>query len=132
MDKAKKLAEQAQQKLDEAQHQFNQSASPQAGGQGGGAQYDEHGRPIQQAPPAGETPPPQAQPAQPAPSPQAPPPDPTAGFGPPDASTPTSTSGPAAPSEEPAPPAAEAPAPAEKPAGGGANATPDPFKPLDQ
>ena len=29
MDKAKKLAEQAQQKLDEAQESFNQSASPQ-------------------------------------------------------------------------------------------------------
>ena len=29
MDKAKKLAEQAQQKLDEAQDSFNQGASPQ-------------------------------------------------------------------------------------------------------
>jgi hypothetical protein len=110
MDKAKKLAEQAQQKLDEAQNQFNQGAAPQ-GPQGTGEQrYDEHGRPIQEGPPAGEAPPPTAQPAP----------------APPDAETPASPSAPAAPAE---PPAAAPP-----PSGGqgDANATPDPFKPLQQ
>ena len=34
MDKAKKLAEQAQEKLDEAQKNFNQSGSPQSEPQG--------------------------------------------------------------------------------------------------
>ncbi len=57
MDKAKKLAEQAQQKLDEAQTQFNQNQSQPSQGQQGGVQYDEHGRPIQQAPPPAEVPP---------------------------------------------------------------------------
>ena len=52
MDKAKQLAEQAQQKLDEAQKNFNQSGSPQAQPGEGGVKYDEHGRPIQDAPPA--------------------------------------------------------------------------------
>jgi hypothetical protein len=61
MDKAKKLAEQAQEKLDEAQQNINkgQSGQPQ---QGGGVRYDEHGRPIEEGPPAGEAPPPSAQP----------------------------------------------------------------------
>jgi exonuclease VII small subunit len=48
MDRAKKLAEQAQQKLDEAQQSFNQSASPQDEPQEGGVRYDEHGRRIPQ------------------------------------------------------------------------------------
>ena len=104
MGKAKKLAEQAQQKLDEAQTQFNQNAAPQAPSQEDAAQYDEHGRPIQQAPPAGATPPPPAQPAAPAPDPAAP--APPAGE---------------EHADEPPPP----PAPA-----GGANTSPDPFKPL--
>jgi hypothetical protein len=59
MDKAKKMAEQAQAKLDEAQKQFNER---QQQGQGGGSpvEYDEHGRPIAQpeaeaaAPPHGD------------------------------------------------------------------------------
>src|SRR5918998_336797 len=58
MDKAKKMAEQAQAKLDEAQKQFN------AGQAGGGApsgepavEYDVHGRPVAQAPPASASPP---------------------------------------------------------------------------
>ena len=45
MDKAKKLAEQAQQKLDEAQQNFNQGGST-AGQQGRRGRYDEHGRPV--------------------------------------------------------------------------------------
>ena len=61
MDKAKKLAEQAQQKLDEAQTQFNQNAAPQSEPQQGGVQYDAHGRPVEQAPQVD----PQAQPSAP-------------------------------------------------------------------
>jgi hypothetical protein len=87
MDKAKKLAEQAQEKLDEAQKNFNKSESPEA--QPSGVRYDDHGRPIQQEEtPAAATEPPSAEPA----------------------------------------PAAEPPL-AEPPAGD-ANATPDPFKPI--
>jgi hypothetical protein len=104
MDKAKQLAEQAQQKLDEAQKQFGQSGSPEAQPQEGAVRYDEHGRPIQEAPPAGAAPPPSAEPT--------PPP---------------------APPEEQAPAAQEqAPPPSDPPAGGDANASPDPFKPLQQ
>ena len=76
MDKAKKLAEQAQQKLDEAQQQFNSGG--QTGGQqpADGARYDEHGRPIG-GPPASDAPPPSGQPpAEPAePAASEPPPD---------------------------------------------------------
>lgn len=102
MDKAKKLAEQAQEKLDEAQTQFNQKQGGQdQPGQGSNVRYDEHGRPIQD-PPAGSAPPPSAEPAQPA--------------------------QPAAPAE-PAPSAE--PAPEKKPADtGSANPSPDPFKPI--
>jgi hypothetical protein len=108
MDKAKKLAEQAQEKLDDAQKQFNQD---QSGGdqQAGGEQvrYDEHGRPIpQDSTPAGAARPPWAVPeAAPVEEPQAPVEEP-----------------PAAPAE---------PAPEEQaPPPGGANPTPDPFKPI--
>jgi hypothetical protein len=86
LDKAKQLADQAQQKLDEAQKNFNQSASPEAQAGDGAVRYDEHGRPIQEAPPTGEA----AAPADPAP----PPPQPEGG--------------------------------------GQANASPDPFKPLER
>ena len=87
MDKAKKLAGQAQEKLDEAQKNFNKSETPEA--QPSAVRYDDHGRPIQQEEtPAAATEPPAAEPA----------------------------------------PAAEPP-PAEPPAGD-ANATPDPFKPI--
>ena len=74
MDKAKKLAEQAQQKLDVAQQQFNSGG--QTGGQqpGGGARYDEHGRPVD-GPPASDAPPPSGQPAESAASEPSPPPD---------------------------------------------------------
>jgi hypothetical protein len=93
MDKAKKMAEQAQQKLDEVQGHVNEG---QEGGQGGqsNVRYDEHGRPIQEGPPAGEAPAPSAEPEQPAAAPQA----------------------------------AE---PARKPSEGGADANPDPFKPIE-
>ena len=88
MDKAKQLAEQAHQKLDEAQQNFNKGGStpgqPGAGSDAGsGPRYDEHGRPIQE-----------------------------------DAPTPE--------------PAAAAPDPPAAPPEGEANASPDPFKPLQQ
>ena len=101
MDKAKKLAEQAQEKLDEAQKNFNEKQGTGSQSAQGEVRYDEHGRPIQDETPAAATAPPSA----------TPPADPTA----PIADTPA----PAAPTEE-------------KPATGGANATPDPFKPIDQ
>ena len=108
MDKAKQLAEQAQQKLDETQKNFNKSSTPEGQPEGGGVKYDEHGRPIQEAPPAGATAPPAAEPAPPAAEPAAPE---------------------AAPTEEQ--PAADAPTPPPPaPAGGDSNATPDPFKPI--
>jgi hypothetical protein len=90
LDKAKQLAEQAQQKLDEAQQNFNQSGSPQAQPEPDTVRYDEHGRPIQEASPA-----------------------------------------------TPAPAGAAEPEPTRQPeipdrGGGQANASPDPFKPLQQ
>jgi hypothetical protein len=90
MDKAKKLAEQAQEKLDEAQKSFNKSSAPEA--PPSAVRYDEHGRVIKEETPAAATEPPSAEP----------------------------------PSEEPPAPA---PASEEKPPGD-ANATPDPFKPI--
>jgi hypothetical protein len=93
MDKAKKLAEQAQEKLDEAQKNFNKPSDAPAQG---GVRYDEHGRPIQEETPAAATQPPSATPA----------PDPTAPIG-------------------------DTPAAEEKPADDSdANASPDPFKPI--
>jgi len=113
MDKAKTLAEQAQEKLDEAQKNVNKPSEPQ-GQPGQSVRYDEHGRPIDEETPAAATAPPSA----------TPPPDPSAPIG---------GSAPAhAPAE--APPAETAPAPAaeseDEPAGD-TNATPDPFKPID-
>jgi len=102
VDKAKKLAEQAQEKFDEAQKNFNKSDAPQAES-GQSVRYDEHGRPIQDETPAAATAPPSA----------TPPPDPTAPIG----------------GSPPAEGAAEPPPPADKPADD-ADATPDPFKPI--
>jgi hypothetical protein len=112
MDKAKQLAEQAQQKLDETQKNFNKPSSPEGQPQGDGVKYDEHGRPIQDAPPAGATAPPAAEPAAPSAEPAAP----------------------AAPAAEPTEeqPAADTPTPPPAPSSGDSNATPDPFKPLQQ
>jgi hypothetical protein len=108
MDKAKQLAEQAQQKLDETQKNFNKSSSPEGQPEGGGVKYDDHGRPIQDAPPAGATAPPAAEPAAPA------------------------AAEPAAPAAQPTEeqPAADAPAPPPPPSSGDSNTTPDPFKPI--
>ena len=55
LDKAKKLAEEAQAKLDEAQRQFNAGQSSDAPS-GPVVEYDKHGRPIE--PPAGSVAPP--------------------------------------------------------------------------
>src|SRR5918997_2949207 len=63
MDKAKKLAEQAQEKLDETQKNFNQKQGAGSEPAEGGVRYDEHGRPIQEETPAAATPPPPASPA---------------------------------------------------------------------
>jgi hypothetical protein len=50
LDKAKKMAEQAQAKLDEAQTKFNEKQGA-AGGPGGAVtEYDSHGRPVQPSP----------------------------------------------------------------------------------
>jgi hypothetical protein len=117
LDKAKKLAEQAQQKLDEAQTQFNQGGSTQGQPQPGGVQYDAHGRPIAQ-PPAADVPPPVAQPQPPVAQPESPPAPPAAD--------------PAAPAAEEQPQAAEPPPPPPAGGEGAANASPDPFKPLQQ
>jgi hypothetical protein len=161
MDKAKKLAEQAQQKLDEAQKNFNQSGSPQAQPGEGGTRYDEHGRPIEDAPPAGATPPPAADPTTPvAADPTAPPPaDPTTPVADPaapggEAAAPAPPPDPASPSPPPDPASEGDPAgtendpagteshpagpePTRQPetgqsGGGQANQAPDPFKPLQQ
>ena len=79
MDKAKKMAEQAQAKLDEVQKQFNEnqtSAPPPA--QGPVPEYDEHGRPITPdappppAPEAATAPPPVPGAAAPTPAPPKP------------------------------------------------------------
>src|SRR5829696_1769958 len=50
MDKAKKMAEQAQAKLDEKQKQFN-TGQRQDQPSGPAVEYDEHGRPIPQPSP---------------------------------------------------------------------------------
>jgi hypothetical protein len=121
MDKAKKMAEQAQAKLDEAQKQFSQKqGSGEAGQPGGGpsVEYDQHGRPIPSQPPATATPPhgdpvgepaastpPPAAPAAPTPDPAAPaPPPPAAAPQVPGAAAPTPSAPPTTP---PAPPTGE-------------------------
>jgi hypothetical protein len=86
MDKAKKMAEQAQSKLDEVQKQFNEnqasSQAPPTGAGGDPIEYDEHGRPLPAeeaaAPPHGDpvdtsTPPPPPPPAPPTAGPPQPP-----------------------------------------------------------
>ena len=73
MDKAKKLADQAQTKLDEVQKQFNEgqsSGSSPASTQGPSVEYDQHGRPVptDQEPPHGDPLAGHAAPAPPAPA----------------------------------------------------------------
>ena len=68
LDKAKKMAEQAQAKLDEVQGQFNQSHAGQPPS-GPVTEYDKHGRPVTPAPDAAAPVTPDA--AAPAPEPPA-------------------------------------------------------------
>lgn len=106
MDKAKKLAEQAQQKLDEAQEGFNQNAAPNAPGDAPAeVRYDEHGRPVSEPAPPAATPDPAA-------------PDPAAQ----DAAAPEAGHDEDAPQPDPA-------APAREPASD-VDSTPDPFRPI--
>jgi hypothetical protein len=52
LDRAKQIAEQAQDKLDEVQKQFNESQAAKSGGDSGPAtEYDKHGRPVGQTQP---------------------------------------------------------------------------------
>ncbi len=79
LDKAKKMAEQAQTKLDEVQKQFNESqggSSPMSSGPP--VEYDKHGRPISTEEPAASGPPPApaAPPQDAAPAAPAPPAEP--------------------------------------------------------
>jgi|SRR5215211_444126 len=106
MDKAKQLAEQAQQKLDDAQKQFKQGEGKEGQEAAGGVRYDQHGRPVEE-PPAGSAPPPSAQPTDPAPAGDEPARSEPAGSG----------------------PAASEPAP-QKPGADTSDANPDPFKPI--
>jgi hypothetical protein len=111
LDKAKKMAEQAQAKMDEVQSQFNQ----QQGGQQSGAppvEYDKHGRPIQPAPVAPDAAAPGAPPAAAAPEPpvlpEPPvPPSPPEGAQPDPAAPPAPGAAPSAPAAPPGPAASE-------------------------
>jgi hypothetical protein len=110
MDKAKKMAEQAQQKLDEVQKGFNEgqgSSSP--GQQGPVTQYDAHGRPV---PPADAAPPAPSAPAAPPTQPHG---DPLGGATPPPPPPPPAPEAATAP-PPPAPPAPEGAAPPAPPA----------------
>src|SRR5215207_10161540 len=114
MDKAKKMAEQAQQKLDDVQKQFNEqqgSQSPPAQ-QGPVVQYDAQGRPVQ---PADAGPP----------APSAPPAPPTRPHGDPLGAG----SAPPPPPPAPAPEAATAPPPPAPPASESDSERPDEYAP---
>ena len=116
LDKAKKMAEQAQAKLDEAQKQFNAGQQPGSGG-GPAVEYDKHGRPIPQAPDASEAvtsvpreagvAPPHGDPVAGSHAPPAPPVAPTPGVPPTGQGDPLAGAAEAVPS---APPAVEQPA----------------------
>jgi hypothetical protein len=117
LDKAKKLAEQAQSKLDEVQKQVNTGGSSAPRPDGPVVEYDKHGRPIPQeqtsSPPHGD---PLAAPAQGGWSAPAPPPAPPVASAPP--ATPgvpptEPPSGPPAPVEGSIPPPAAPGVPAE-------------------
>jgi hypothetical protein len=100
LDKAKKMAEQAQAKLDEAQKHFNDSQREGSDPQVPATEYDEHGRPIQSETPA-PTPPSVPGAAAPVPDPAAPVPDPAAPG--PDSAAPAPD--PVEPAHDPAAPA---------------------------
>jgi hypothetical protein len=108
MDKAKKMAEQAQAKLDEAQKQFNSGQQQGQQSPGTVVEYDKHGRPIAQEPPEAAAPPH----GDPLAGSQAPPPAPPApeAPAPPAAAAPPATPAPPAAPAPPAQPTADAPA----------------------
>jgi hypothetical protein len=139
MDKAKKMAEQAQAKLEEAQKQFNQGQGGQPASSGPQVEYDQHGRPVPSSP-SDTASPPQGDPvAGPAPTTEAdgpagpvptggpggPVPDPGAPSGPPPVAPPDlgTPSGP--------PPAAQAPRPQGDPVAAAPPAAP-PARPGSQ
>jgi hypothetical protein len=97
LDKAKKMAEQAQSKIDEVQKQFNESQGQGSAPSGPVVEYDKHGRPI------GTTPPPEAPPAPAPPAAEAPPvaDAPPAPVPPPVADTPPAPVAPAASPQAP-------------------------------
>lgn len=74
MDKANKLAEQAQAKIDEKLQQVGERLSPDsAGEQGPPVEYDQHGRPVRPEPappPAEAATPPHGDPVAPPPAPE--------------------------------------------------------------
>jgi hypothetical protein len=119
LDKAKKMAEQAQTKLDEVQKQFNEGQSGSTSSQPPPVEYDQHGRPIRsEAPPAAPAEPPPA--ATTAPPPAEP-------VGPPPAA-PTPPHGDALADQPPAPPPAPPAAPTPDPAAP-AQSEDDPYAP---
>ena len=111
MDKAKKMAEQAQAKLDEVQKNVNSGQAGQQAGGGPAVEYDQHGRPITPAAPvpdagapAMDTPgvPPTAPPAAPVPPTSVAPPGPAPDPGAPAPAAPAAAgpaSGPGAPED---------------------------------
>ena len=98
VDKAKQMAEQAQAKLDEQQTKFNESQGHGQASSGPVTEYDKHGRPVGGAAPA-------SAPSGPSPAEE----------GIPDAATPEAA--PPAEAEAPAPPVAPPSAPAAGPSG---------------
>src|SRR4051794_13698814 len=102
LDKAKKMAEQAQAKLDEVQGQFNQGQAGQPPS-GPVTEYDKHGRPVTPAPVTPDTAAPAPEP--PAETPGVPPTEPTPpAAGPaPDPAAPTTPGAPPSRSDD-APP----------------------------
>jgi len=132
MDKAKQMAEQAQQKIEETQKQFNEGQAEKATTSQGASQatvrYDSSGRPIEDAPPAAGVP---AAPVPPAPAPGgdagAPPAsDPATAVAVAVPQPPESLDAPEVEAGEVTEEAVPAPAPPKE----GMNATPDPFKPI--
>ena len=132
-DKAKQMAEQAQQKIEDTQKQFNQGQAEKAGTNQGASsapvRYDSNGRPIQDAPPAAGVPTAPVEPSSPAPG---------GPVGQPPASDPATAEAVAVPQppegldapEGEAQEVSEQPVPPPAPPKEGVNATPDPFKPI--
>ena len=123
LDKAKQMAEQAQQKIDDAQKQFNEKQATPGGQPAGGVRYDEHGRPVATSPDPTPATAPAADPAvvQGVAQPQ-----PPEGIDDPELDSAGMQNAPQ-PSEDSA---GVQNAPQPSPPTGGANANPDPFKPI--